>query len=168
MQVSGAAILERVKAGEGLQAIADGLSSEQIVVAVLAGKSAIRYGLAALDDAALARRDIGGWTIPDTLGHALRADADAHRIARSLALGRPPEIGIVYDEPGPPMTKAGLIEAIGEAEARAAEARVLAAGGPKHAHRDVGELDARGWILFIAVHDALHLHQAAAIARAPR
>jgi hypothetical protein len=168
VQVSGAAILDQVKAGESLQAIADGLSAEHIVVAVLAGKSAIRYGLAALDDAALARRDIGGWTIPDTIGHALRADADAHRIARSLAIGRTPDIGIVYDEAGPPTTKAGLLAAIAEAEARAAEARILAAGGPKHAHRDVGELDARGWILFIAVHDALHLHQAAAIARAPR
>jgi len=168
MVVSGAAILERVKAGEDLQAIANGLSSEEIVVAVLAGKSAIRYGLAALDDAALARRDIGGWTIPDAIGHALRADADAHRIARSLALARVPEQGIAYDEPGTLDTKAELLEAIGRAEVRAAEARVLAAGGPKHAHRDVGELDARGWVLFIAVHDALHLHQAAAIARAPR
>ena len=73
---------------------------------------------------------------------------------------------MVYDEAGPATTKAGLLEAIGAAEARAADARVLAAGGPKHAHRDIGELDARGWILFIAVHDALHLHQAAAIARA--
>ena len=64
MPVSGAQILERVKTGERLQSIADGLSAEDIVVAVLAGKSALRYGLAALDDAALARRDIGGWTIP--------------------------------------------------------------------------------------------------------
>ena len=166
--MSGAQILERVKAGESLQAITDGLSSEDIIVAVLAGKKAIRYGLAALDDPALARRDIGGWTIPDTIGHALRADEDAHRIARTLALGRVPETGMAYDEPGTLHTKAGLLEAIGRSEARAAEARVLAAGGPKHAHRDVGELDARGWILFIAVHDALHLHQAAAIARAPR
>lgn len=166
--MSGAQILERVKAGESLQAIADGLSSEDIVVAVLAGKKAIRYGLAALDVAALARRDIGGWTIPDTIGHALRADEDAHRIARALALGRVPEQGIAYDERGRLHTKAELLEAIGRSEERAAEARVLAAGGPKHAHREVGELDARGWILFIAVHDAQHLHQAAAIARAPR
>ena len=166
--MSGAQILERVKAGEGLQAIADGLSSEDIVVAVLAGKKAIRYGLAALDDPALARRDFGGWTIPDTIGHALRVDEDAHRIARALALGRVPVEAIAYDEPGTLHTKAELLDAIGRSEARAAEARVLAAGGPKHAHRDVGELDARGWILFIAVHDALHLHQAAAIARAPR
>lgn len=166
--MSGAAVLERVKAGESLQAIADGLSSEDIVVAVLAGKRAIRYGLDALDVVALARRDIGGWTIPDTIGHALRLDEDAHLIARALALGRAPDAAPAYDERGRLHTKAELLEAIGRAEARAAEARVLAAGGPKHPHRDVGELDARGWILFIAVHDALHLHQAAAIARAPR
>ena len=168
MQVSGAKILERVKAGEGLQSIADGLSMEDIVVAVLAGKTALRYGLAALDDAALVRRDIGGWTIPDTIGHALVTDADAHRIARSLALGRAPESGISYDEPGASTMKPALLAAIAEAEARTAQARVLAAGGPMYPHRDLGELDARGWLLFIALHDALHLHQAAAIARAPR
>ena len=163
MQVSGAKILERVKAGEALQAITDGLSMEDIVLAALAGKTALRYGLAALDDAALARRDIAGWSIPDTIGHALRADEDAHRAARSLALGRVPDTGMVYDEPGEVTTKAALLAAIA-----AAEARVLAAGGPKHAHRDLGELDARGRLLFIALHDAMNLHQASAIARAPR
>lgn len=168
MLVSGAKILERVKAGEGLQPIADGLSSEDIVVAVLAGKGALRYGLAALDDAALARRDIGGWSIVDTIGHALRVDEEAHRIARSLALGRAPDAGIAHDEPGESSTRTSLLAAITAAEARAAEARVLAASGPKHPHRDLGALDARGWILFIALHDAMHLHQAAAIARAER
>ena len=168
MPASGAQILERVKAGERLQSVANGLSAEDIVVAVLAGKTALRYGLAALDDSALARRDIGGWTIPDTIGHALRADEDAHRIARALALGRAPDRDMAYDEAGVAADRATLLAAIGAAEARAAEARVLAAGGPTHPHRDLGELDARGWLLFIAVHDALHLHQAAAIARAPR
>lgn len=168
MQISGAQILERVKGGEGLQSIADGLSMEDIAVAVLAGKTALRYGLAALDAAALRRRDIGGWTIPETLGHALQADAQAHRIARALALGRDPEADMTYDEPGAQAATQELLELIAAAEGRAAEARILAGGGPKHAHRDLGPLDARGWLLYIAVHDALHLHQAAAIARAPR
>ena len=141
---------------------------EDIVVTVLGGKSALRYGLAALDDAGLARRDIGGWSIADILGHALRADEDAHRIARSLALGRAPDSEVRYDQPGEVTTKAALLTAIGDAEGRAAQARVLAGGGPKREHRDLGELDARGWLLFIALHDAMHLHQAAAISRAPR
>ena len=168
MQVSGAKILDRVKAGEALQAIADGLSMEDIVGAVLGMKQGLRYGVSSLDDAGLHRRaGIEPWSVAETVGHALDADAAAHGIARSLALGRPPEVPAPYGLAGDPArTREELLAAIGSAEERAAEARVLAAGGPTAAHADLGALDARGWILFIALHDALHLHQAAAVVRA--
>jgi hypothetical protein len=43
---------------------------------------------------------------------------------------------------------------------------VLAAGGPTFPHDELGALTARGWILYIGLHGAAHLHQAAAVVRA--
>lgn len=168
MQVSGAKILDRVKAGEALQAVADGLSMEDIVGSVLGMKQGLRYGVSSLDDAGLHRRaGIEPWSVAEIVGHALDADAAAHLNARTLALGRRPESPAPYGLAGDPSrTRDELLAAIAASEGRAAEARVLAGGGPTVAHPDLGELDARGWILFIALHDALHLHQAAAVVRA--
>lgn len=168
MQVSGAKILDRVKAGEALQAIANGLSMEDIVEAVLGMKQGLRYGVSSLDEAGVHRRaGIEPWSVAEVVGHALESDAAAHRTARALALGTSPEIPAPYGLAGDPArTRDELLAAIASSEGRAAEARVLAAGGPTAAHQDLGELDARGWILFIALHDALHLHQAAAVVRA--
>ena len=167
MTLTGARALDEVRAGTPLQAIVDRHSMEEIVAAVRDTKAGIRYGLAAVDEAGLRRRaGLDPWSLAEVLGHALAFDEEAHRIARSLALGRAPDADPRYDTSGPAdATRAELIERLAAAEARLEEARVLMAGGPRFAHRDVGELDARGWILFIGVHDALHLHQAAAIVR---
>ena len=179
MALSGAKVLDDVKAGATLQSIADSHSMEDIVGAVLGMKQSLRYGISSLDEAGLHRRaGIEPWSVAEIAGHALAADAEAHRTARTLALGRastapvgwtsvttPASYGLAGD---PGRTREELLAAILESEERAAEARVLAAGGPKVAHPDLGELDARGWILFIALHDALHLHQAAAVVRTPR
>ena len=140
---------------------------EDIVAAVRDAKTALRLGLTPLADAALRRADANGWTILMLVGHTLAADEAAHRVARSLALGRVPEAGaIAYDVPGDAnATKDELLRGIRASEERLAEASVLAGGGPTFAHRDLGPLSARGWIMFIGVHDAMHLHQAAAIIR---
>lgn len=169
MALSGAAVLDQVKAGASLSSIAHSHSMAQIVEAVLGMKRSLRYGVSSLDDAGLHRRaGIEPWSVAEIVGHALEWDAAAHRIARALALGRPaeaPPYGVAGD---PARTRDELLAAIHAAEERAAEALVVAAGGPTAAHPDLGELDARGWILFIALHDALHLHQAAAVVRTPR
>ena len=174
MALSGAKVLDEVKAGASLQSIADSHSMQDIVEAVLGMKQSLRYGLSSLDEAGLQRRaGIEPWSVAEIAGHALDADAEAHRTARALALGQPAVMGsgapTSYGVAGDPQrTREELLAAIVASEERAAEARVLAAGGPKLAHPDLGELDARGWILFIALHDALHLHQAAAVVRSPR
>lgn len=170
MALSGAKVLDEVKAGASLQSIADAHSMEDIVGAVLGTKQSLRYGVGSLDDAGLQRRaGIEPWSVAEIAGHALDVDAAAHRTARALALGRRPEAAMPCGVAGDPSrTREELLAAILESEERAAEARVLAAGGPKAAHPDLGELDARGWILLIALHDALHLHQAAAVVRTPR
>lgn len=170
MALSGAKVLDDVKAGASLQSIADAHSMEDIVEAVLGMKRSLRYGVGSLDDAGLHRRaGIEPWSVAEIAGHALDADALAHRTARALALGQRPGAPAPYGVAGDPArTREELLAAIRSAEERVAEARVLAAGGPKAAHPDLGELDARGWILFIALHDALHLHQAAAVVRTPR
>jgi len=174
MALSGAKVLDDVKAGATLQSIADSHSMQDIVEAVLGMKQGLRYGISSLDEAGLHRRaGIEPWSVAEIAGHALVADAEAHRTARALALGQPVGTGsgspASYGVAGDPArTREELLVAILEAEERAAQARVLAAGGPKIAHPDLGELDARGWILFIALHDALHLHQAAAVVRTPR
>ena len=170
MALSGAKVLDDVKAGASLQSIADGHSMEDIVEAVLGMKQGLRYGVSSLDDAGLHRHaGIEPWSVAEIAGHALDADAEAHRTARALALGRRPGAPVPYGLAGDPArTREQLIAAIRSSEERAAEARVLAGGGPTAPHPDLGELDARGWILFIALHDALHLHQAAAVVRTPR
>ncbi len=174
MGLSGAKVLDDVKAGASLQSIADSHSMQDIVEAVLGMKQSLRYGVSSLDEAGLQRRaGIEPWSVAEIAGHALDADAEAHRTARALALGQPAVKGsgspTSYGVAGDPRrTREELLAAIVASEERAAEARVLAAGGPKVAHPDLGELDARGWILFIALHDALHLHQAAAVVRTPR
>lgn len=181
MALSGAKVLDDVKAGATLQSIADSHSMQDIVEAVLGMKQSLRYGVSSLDEAGLHRRaGIEPWSVAEIAGHALAADAEAHRTARALALGRAAAAPVgrtgtiaatlaSYGVAGDPArTREELLAAILEAEERAAQARVLAAGGPKIAHPELGELDARGWILFIALHDALHLHQAAAVVRTPR
>lgn len=161
-------MLDLVRKGEALNDIAGRHTMEDIVAAVRDAKTALRLGLTPLDDAALRRAAREGWTIPMLVGHALVADGQAHRIARSLALGRVPDAGAIsYDTAGDPdATKEQLLAGIRSSEERLVQAQVLAAGGPTFAHRDLGPLTARGWILFIGVHDAMHLHQAAAIVRA--
>ena len=182
MGLSGAKVLDDVKAGASLQSVADSHSMQDIVEAVLGMKQSLRYGVSSLDEAGLQRRaGIEPWSVAEIAGHALDADAEAHRTARALAIGRAPEAApalaagtipgtpTTYGVAGDPQrTREELLAAIVASEERAAEARVLASGGPKAAHPDLGELDARGWILFIALHDALHLHQAAAVVRTPR
>jgi hypothetical protein len=168
VRFSAATALEEVRAGRPLQVIAAAHEMEEIVAAVRDAKRGLRYGLSALQEPELRRQPAdGGWSVAQIVGHALKADEAAHAIARALALGRPPEgVQPPYDEPGDPRATAStLLDALSAAESRLAGARVLAAGGPIHPHRDLGELDARGWILFIGVHDALHLHQAAGVMR---
>jgi hypothetical protein len=168
VRLSAATVLDEVRKGTSLRTLAEGRSMEEIVGAVRDGKAGLRYGLRALDEDALRRRPAdGGWTVAQIVGHALATDEAAHAIARSLALGRQPsDPRVPYDEPGAAeISRDALLVAIDAAEARGAEARVLAAGGPTYAHRDLGPLDSRGWILFIAMHDATHLHQAAALVR---
>lgn len=151
-----------------LQSIAAASSMEDIVEAVLAMKRSLHYGVSSLDDAGLHRRaGIEPWSVAEIAGHALDSDEEAHRVARSLAIGRRPDRPMPYGVAGDAArTREELIARVRSAEERAAEARVLAGGGPTAPHPDLGELDARGWILYIALHDALHLHQAAAVVRA--
>lgn len=168
MRLSAATALDQVNGGTPLGAIAERHPMEEIIAAVADAKTALRLGLAPLDEERLRSPDAGGWTIAMIVGHALAADEAAHRIARSLALGRvPADTDVPYDRPGDPdAPKDELLRAIRASEERLARTAVLAAGGPTVAHRDLGPLSARGWILFIGVHDAMHLHQAAAIVRA--
>ena len=168
---SAATALEQVRAGTPLQALADRHSLEEILAAARDAKAGLRYGLAGLDEDGSRRTGAADhWSIAMLVGHALAWDAAAHQVARALALGRQPTgIALPYDTPGDAdATSEQLLAGIPEAEARLAEASVLAAGGLTFAHRDLGPLSARGWILAVAVHDAEHLHQAAAIARARR
>ena len=141
---------------------------DEIVGAVRDALTGLRLGVSSLDEVALHR--VAGlelWSIAEIAGHALRMDEAAHAIARSLAVGQQPGVRVPYGEPGPAgATRVELLEGIHAAEERLAATRVLAAGGPAFAHAELGELSARGWILFIGLHDAAHLHQAAAVVRA--
>ncbi|HEX9268747.1 MAG TPA: DinB family protein [Candidatus Limnocylindria bacterium] len=164
---SAATALDAVNAGTPLQAIADARSIEEIVRAVGDALTGLRLGVSALDDAGLAR--VAGlelWSVAEIIGHALRADEAAHEIARALAAGQDPDARVPYGEPGPrDVTRGALLEAIEAAGTRLSRAAGLAAGGPTFAHEQLGPLNARGWILYIAVHHAQHLHQAAAVVR---
>jgi len=92
MGLSGAKVLDDVKAGASLQSIADSHSMQDIVEAVLGMKQSLRYGVSSLDEAGLQRRaGIEPWSVAEIAGHALDADAEAHRTARALAIGRAPE-----------------------------------------------------------------------------
>lgn len=166
---SAATALDALRTGAALQEIADGQPTERIIGAVRDALTGLRLGILATDDPGL-RRIVGleSWSIAMLIGHALLWDEAAHRIARSLARGEVPDDGRQpYGAPGPEeATREELLEGILAAEARLAETRVLASGGPTFAHAELGSLDARGWLLFIAIHDAAHLHQAAAIVRA--
>lgn len=166
MPLSAATALDEVVRGLSLGSLADRHSMDEIVAAVQDAKTALRLGLERLEDATIRSLAPEGWSIAMIVGHALDADEAAHRIARSLALGRVSDVVVPYDEPGDAAAgKVDLLRRLAQADERLAEAKVLAAGGPTVAHRDLGPLTARGWILFIGVHDAMHLHQAAAIAR---
>lgn len=142
---------------------------DQIVGAVRDALTGLRLGVSSLDEVALRR--VAGlelWSIAEIAGHALKADEAAHAIARSLALGRMPTDarfpnGVAGD---PNATRPMLLAGIRAAEERLAATRILAAGGPTFPHDELGELTARGWILFIGLHTAVHLHQAAAVMRA--
>jgi len=166
---SAATVLDQVKGGAPLQSVADAHSMVEIVAAVGDALTGLRLGVSSLDEAALHR--VAGlelWSIAEIAGHALKMDEAAHAIARSLALGRrPADAHVPYGEPGDPaVTRDALLAGIRAAEERLATTRVLAAGGPTLAHDELGDLTARGWILFIGLHAAVHLHQAAAAVRA--
>ena len=166
---SAATVLDDVRAGATLQSIADAHSMDEIIAAVRDALTGLRLGASSLDETALHR--VAGlelWSIAEIAGHALKADEAAHAIARSLALGRVPSpVPFPYGEPGDQAaTRDSLLAGIHAAEERLATTRVLSAGGPTFAHNELGELTARGWILFIGLHAAAHLHQAAAVVRA--
>ena len=165
---SAATVLDQVRAGAALQSIADAHSMDEIAAAVGDALTGLRLGVSSLDEAALHR--VAGlelWSIAEIAGHVLRMDETAHAIARSLALGQRPVVSVPYGETGPAdATRDDLLARIHAAEARVAATRVLAAGGPTFAHAELGELSARGWVLFIGLHAAAHLHQAAAVVRA--
>gem|GEM_PF-2574925 len=166
---SAATALDSLRAGAPLQGIADGQPTERIVVAVRDALTGLRLGILATDEVGLRRiAGLDSWSVAMLIGHALRWDEAAHGIARSLARGDVPELpDLPYGRPGPEdATREDLLAAIAGAEGRLAEMVVLASGGPTFAHSELGPLDARGWLLFIAIHDAAHLHQAAAIVRA--
>lgn len=166
---SAATALDALRAGTPLQEIADGQPTERLVGAVRDALTGLRLGISATDEPGLRRiAGVDSWSIAMLIGHALLWDEAAHRIARSLAHGDVPEDGdLPYGRPGPEDdTREALFAGIGAAEARLAETRVLASGGVTFPHTELGPLDARGWLLFIAIHDAAHLHQAAAIVRA--
>jgi len=167
MRFSAATALDEVRAGVRLLSITQRRSMEEIIGAVRDAKTGLRLGLASLGEDELRKADADRWSVAMIVGHALAMDEAAHLIARSLALERVPEVELPYDRPGGPnVAKDDLLRRLDAAEARIAQATVLAAGGPTFAHRDLGPLDARGWILFIGVHDAMHLHQAADLVRA--
>jgi len=166
---SAATALDSLRAGTPLQEIADGQPTERIFGAVRDALTGLRLGISATDEPGLRRiAGLESWSIAMVIGHALLWDEAAHRIARALAQGELPATGDEpYGRPGPEdVTREELLAGIAAAEARLAETRVLASGGPTFAHTELGPLDARGWLLFIAIHDAAHLHQAAAIVRA--
>lgn len=166
---SAATALDALRAGTPLQEIADGQPTERIVGAVRDALTGLRLGILATDDPGLRRiAGLDSWSIAMLIGHALLWDEAAHRIARALAHGdQPVETDLPYATPGPEdASRETLLTGIAAAEARLAETRVLASGGPTVPHSELGPLDARGWLLFIAIHDAAHLHQAAAIVRA--
>ncbi len=166
---SSATVLDEVKAGATLQSVTDAHSIDEIVGAVRDALTGLRLGVSSLDETALHR--VAGlelWSIAEIAGHALKMDDAAHAIARSLALGRiPTGARVPYGAPGDAAaTRDDLLTGVRAAEERLAATRVLAAGGPRFAHNELGELSARGWILFIGLHAAAHLHQAAAVVRA--
>ena len=162
-------MLDEVRAGASLQAVADAHSMDEIVGAVRDALTGLRLGVSSVDEAALHR--VAGlelWSIAEIVGHVLKADEAAHAIARSLALGRPAAgVTFPYGAVGDPAaSRESLLDAIHRGEERLATTRVLAAGGATQPHDELGELTARGWVLFIGLHAAAHLHQAAAVMRA--
>ena len=166
---SAATVLDEVRAGATLQSIADAHSMDEIIGAVRDALTGLRLGVSSLDETALHR--VAGlelWSIAEIVGHALKADEAAHAIARSLALGRvPTDVHYPYGEPGDQAaTRDSLLARVRAAEEQLATTRVLAAGGPTYAHNELGALTARAWILFVGLHAAVHLHQAAAVVRA--
>jgi len=166
---SAATVLDEVRAGATLQSIADAHSMDEIVAAVRDALTGLRLGVSSLDETALHR--VAGlelWSIAEIVGHALKTDEAAHAIARSLALGRvPTDVHYPYGEPGDQAaTRDSLLARVRAAEEQLATTRVLAAGGPTYAHNELGALTARAWILFVGLHAAVHLHQAAAVVRA--
>jgi hypothetical protein len=165
---SAATVLDQVRAGTTLQSIADAHSMDEIVAAVRDAHTGLRLGVSSLDEGALHR--VAGlelWSIAEIAGHALLMDEAAHAVARSLAIGQQPSVEVPYGVAGPgSATRDDLLAGVRAAEERLAAARVLAAGGPTFPHDELGALTARGWILYIGLHGAAHLHQAAAVVRA--
>jgi hypothetical protein len=165
---SAATVLDEVKAGATLQSVTDAHSLDEIVGAVRDALTGLRLGVSSLDEGALHR--VAGlelWSIAEIVGHVLKMDEAAHAIARSLAVGQRPSVAVPYGAAGAAdATRGAILAGVQASEERLATARVLAAGGPTFAHAELGELSARGWILFIGLHAAAHLHQAAAVVRA--
>ena len=141
---------------------------DEIVGAVRDALTGLRLGISSLDAAGLRR--VAGlelWSIAEIAGHSLLMDEAAHQVARSLAHGAVPDVRVPYAQPGAAQaTREELLAGVRSAEERLATTRVLVGGGSFFAHEELGELDARGWILFSGVHLAAHLHQAAAVMRA--
>jgi imidazolonepropionase-like amidohydrolase len=165
---SAATVLDEVKAGATLQSVADAHSMDEIVGAVSDALTGLRLGVSSLDEAGLHRlAGLELWSIAELAGHALKMDEAAHAVARSLAVGQWPTVRVPYGEAGSAgATREELLAGVRTAEERLAATRVLTAGGPTFRHDELGELTARGWILFIGLHAAAHLHQAAAVVRA--
>ena len=165
---SAATVLDEVGAGATLQSIADAHSIDEILAAVRDALTGLRLGVSSLDEPALRR--VAGlelWSIAEIAGHVLRMDEAAHAVARALAVGQRPDVDVPYGVAGPASaTRDDLLAGVGAAEERLAAARVLAAGGHTFPHDELGALTARGWILYIGLHAAAHLHQAAAVVRA--
>jgi len=165
---SAATALDQLRAGATLQSIADAHSMEEIVAAVNDALTGLRLGISSLDEAGLRR--VAGlelWSIAEIAGHGLRMDEAAHQVARSLAVRQRPSVPVPYAVPGSAhATREELLAGVRAAQERLAATRVLAGGGPAFAHEELGDLTARGWILFSGVHLAAHLHQAAAVMRA--
>lgn len=165
---SSATALDELRAGARLQDVADAHPMDEIAGAVADALTGLRLGVSSLDDGGLRRvAGLEAWSVAEIVGHTLGVGEAAQAVAAALAAGRAVEDAVPYGRAGPAAaTRAELLAAIDAAEARLASTRVLAAGGPTHPHPELGPLTARGWILFIGIHDAAHLHQAAAVVRA--
>jgi hypothetical protein len=81
---SAATVLDEVRAGASLGAIADSHSMDEIAAAVRDALTGLRLGVSSLDETALHR--VAGlelWSIAEIAGHVLKADEAARALARA-------------------------------------------------------------------------------------